>query len=261
MADQNFLGKVQSEVTDDGSRRRGKESFGGTNTLPSPNMDIFTQHTPIFCYEVDANSTNVSDKAKMKVLQNANFGVQLSESTSLDDNNGGLALLRYLRQLRNVPHFANCSRFAGVFNLQHEDVRDNPNQQLSYYPVHVDKIQFDWVAFIPLTGVFWTIVAIPESSRCLEDMSETFNEQTFAFNKFKEALSDKDQRNLGTYRNQVHATAQSTYRNTSFRIQPLECKPGSILCFQANKLVHGTITLHGFGLRNLLVLHQFIPTT
>lgn len=252
----SFWEKVQSEVTG-GSTKPKKESFVGTTTLPS-DMHLFTQHT-MFCYEVDANSTNVSDDSGMKVLQNANFGVEFSKSTSLDGNNGGLALLQYLRELTNVPDLSNCPRFAGVFNLQHEEVRHNPNQQLSYYPAHVDKKTFNWVAFIPLTGVFWTIVAIPDSSRCFEDMGETFKEQTEAFNNFERELSAEDQRKLGIYKNGVHATGQSTDRNTSFRIQPLECKPGTILCFEASKLVHGTITLHGFGLRNLLVLHQFVP--
>ena len=110
---------------------------------------------------------------------------------------------------------------------------------------HTDKIDFPYVIFLPLSGEFWTLVAVPahspdakEPDDGLEAMRKDLEGGVFTFTNGKKGCSASD---LDTYVEGFERDAEDAMKE-SVSVKYYCCRPGVLLKFPASIYFHATVS-------------------
>ena len=135
---------------------------------------------------------------------------------------------------------------AGTYHKGHSD----SHTRMTAFSGHLDKKNFGDVVFVPICGVFWTLIAVPcIYGACGDSMIE--------FDMWKRLIPGSQRKKVDDFERGFAEEARTKMRTNDIKLRVFLSEPGSWLAFPATKLYHGTISLEGDSPRKLVVLHGF----
>eukprot|EP00980_Cylindrotheca_fusiformis_P024886 scaffold12658_cov104-Cylindrotheca_fusiformis.AAC.2 len=127
--------------------------------------------------------------------------------------------------------------FAGELHKQTQHMEG----KLSYFAVHRDKLAFDFVTFVPLSGDFWTLAAVPTDFTSLSGSQRDSWEQLMLseneFNTWRAGQLDPVEREqLDLLVAQLKRVAEEETKK-QVTVRMFHCQVGSMLTFPAHEYV------------------------
>lgn len=227
------------EMTGDG---RGKEGYAmQLQDIQSPTLIV---------YHVGEEEPFLDKSLKCSVLEDKKMAVTLDSCVDL----GAMESFHHL-----LEDFACLSWLRGeTFGASYLSCSTDPGRgEFRCFPGHVDKAKFEKVLFIPLSGFFWTILAIP-----LYDIAG-FGEKsdcTLEFWAWVGKLDELQRIEIEDYL-EVFKKGATKELAFDFDIRIFRCQPGTALLFPPKIWFHGTIAIGGHGPKSNLILHALETTT
>eukprot|EP00980_Cylindrotheca_fusiformis_P014909 scaffold4064_cov145-Cylindrotheca_fusiformis.AAC.2 len=250
-----------------GGRNKGRQSgiqlgetYKHNHSLPqASNMRHYSFRTSYY-FEDNISTLGPSSPTndfRMKVLGNGNFGVAMKSCTTMHSEDGMGALCEIVRQ--SVPGLENNDMKLAA--ECHQQVQ--PEKGITFFEVHKDKICFEFATFLPLSGEFWTLVAIPD--HCMDNATSICGTDIFSsaasFDTWLGTLDTKQQEQVILFKEQLQSVAAQEMGQVS--ICAFHCTVGSLLCFPAHMWYHGTITVTSDQLipRDVMIFYPLVKTS
>eukprot|EP00980_Cylindrotheca_fusiformis_P020370 scaffold7402_cov78-Cylindrotheca_fusiformis.AAC.3 len=174
---------------------------------------------------------------EMQILGHGDYDVKLPHKSSSSGSNHHQRAVTVTPVEGMSPKWNDLFRYLRSANLAdlgageiHEATRGSETT-MTMYDGHVDKRVFPEACFLPLTGCFWTLVAIPITMAGLENMDDSsYGFYTWARETLKE---------------EIHECI-------------IFCEPGTLLLFSASQFFHATIipANQDGTRRRLAILHK-----
>jgi hypothetical protein len=185
----------------------------------------------------------------MFVLGDAEHAVETSCCNNLEQYPTGKILHQYLRSLSISNPQLSSHVAAGCY---HRD-SDLNNEQVTYFPGHIDKQFVHTAWFVPVGSTpFFTIIAVSRGYHVSQDSSSLEH-----FNEWMARLTSSESQKVNRFLQSFDIQAKKSMRLESIDRLIYLNKCGSVLSFPANQCYHATITPkkpHGFP-RDLFIFH------
>lgn len=248
-------------AADFGQELRQKElTFKGRGSRTSSMQRSFSNRydtrTEGYCHpSIQMADFYLGTKAKkdkirsMFVLGDAEHAVETSSCNNLESYRTGKTLHRYLQTLSVCKTPLSSHVAAGCY---HRDA-ELSNEQVAFFPGHIDKQFVHTAWFVPLgTTAFFTVLAVSSIYKMSQDPDSIHQ-----FNEWTGRLSTSESQKVGKFLEAFDVQAKKHMRLESIDRFIYVNKCGSVLSFPANKCYHATITPRkpaGFP-RDLFIFH------
>lgn len=149
-------------------------------------------------------------------------------------------------ELRRIYQSRGVDVSAGTCHVGESD----SHRRVTAFAGHVDKKNLGNVVFVPVVGVFWTLVAVPVVyGDCGDSM--------VAFNFWKRMITGSRRQQIQQFLVGFVDRAKRTMLTNGIELRVFLSEPGSSLTFPASTLYHATISLESDTPRKMLILHGF----